>query len=613
MHRTSYRPTIICKRSKEWSNTLNEGRASNTGYRSVAALLAAVGLFVTTLLGAGAPAAAAPNASDTPPATKGNGQGTDPKTDVPDVTNDLAVTLGPMETLLGPTWKLDTPFNTTGRTPNVIGYVSNTSAWAYSTSDLFNLTPLPGTALVEGTPGSFDGCGAWLNSTYQDGAVLRGWYHAEANANCANNPAFKSVGYAESYDGGLTFVKPSYPSNRVISAPARFTDPEQASEGDFHVVRVGNYLYLYFVAPRDSYKIHLARSLVSDGGKPGTWWKYYNGSFSQPGLGGESSSIASGTVLGRAWVSYNAAVGEYMGFSWSPTGFGISLSPDGINWRRVTGDIISTNHEFHNRSLNSGELIEYMSLIALNGDPAVSGVDGWLYFMRVPAGQPMVGDTRYLARKAFHIQMPDGCPLADFSDVPAGSTFYSYVRCLACRNVIGGYGDNTFRPNNNITRGQIAKSVSNAAGFAEDPGAQIFEDVPPTDTFYSWVNRLARRGIMSGYPCGGNAEPCRSGNRPYFRPGANATRGQITKLVASAAGFGEPVGSQLFEDVPASSPFYDTVQRMATRGIMAGYPCGGPGESCGAGNRPYFRPGSNATRGQVSKTVSKAFFPQCNP
>ncbi|HEY0068394.1 MAG TPA: S-layer homology domain-containing protein, partial [Chloroflexia bacterium] len=59
--------------------------------------------------------------------------------------------------------------------------------------------------------------------------------------------------------------------------------------------------------------------------------------------------------------------------------------------------------------------------------------------------------------------------------------------------------------------------------------------------------------------------------------------------------------------------FYDGVQRLAQYNVVEGYPCGGAGEPCtnGAGTL-YFRPGKNATRGQVAKIVSSAFFPACD-
>ena len=102
-------------------------------------------------------------------------------------------------------------------------------------------------------------------------------------------------------------------------------------------------------------------------------------------------------------------------------------------------------------------------------------------------------------------------------------------------------------------------------------------------------------------------------NLPYFLPGANATRGQISKMVAVAAGYNlNPPGNQIFEDVPQNSTFYLFIQALANHGVMSGYPCGGSGEPCvPPANRPYFRPGNNATRGQVSKIVANTFFPDC--
>ncbi len=198
-----------------------------------------------------------------------------------------------------------------------------------------------------------------------------------------------------------------------------------------------------------------------------------------------------------------------------------------------------------------------------------------------------------------------------FSDVPADHTFYPYVRCLACRGILGGYPDGTFRPGNPITRGQIAKVVSNAAGIEDDPGTQIYEDVDASNPFYTWTNRLSRRGIMSGYPCGGEGEACGAGNRPYFRPFGSTTRGQIAKIVSNAVGINDDPGPRIFEDVPPDHPFFLWVQRVTNRGIMYGYPCGGPGEPCCPSCGPWFRVYNNATRGQTAKTVARAFFPEC--
>jgi hypothetical protein len=206
---------------------------------------------------------------------------------------------------------------------------------------------------------------------------------------------------------------------------------------------------------------------------------------------------------------------------------------------------------------------------------------------------------------------PTAC-VVEFTDVPQANTFYANIRCLACQGILGGYSDGTFRPNNDITRGQIAKVVSNAAGFNEAAGTQIYEDVPPSNTFYAWINRLSRRGHMGGYPCGGTSEPCGDGDRPYFRPNANATRAQLAKIVASAKGItGTPTG-QRYADVPPDNIFYIWIEQLSDLGVMGGYACNTvPSEPCDDQNRPYFRPFNNVTRGQASKIVANTFFPNC--
>jgi hypothetical protein len=201
-----------------------------------------------------------------------------------------------------------------------------------------------------------------------------------------------------------------------------------------------------------------------------------------------------------------------------------------------------------------------------------------------------------------------------FTDVPPGSTFYTWIRCLACEGIINGYPDGTFRPNNSVTRGQLAKIVSNAAGFIEPVTGHTFQDVLPGSTFYDYVGRLASRNIVQGYPCGGPGEPCvPPTNLPYFRPNSGVTRGQTSKIVAIAANLPAPApGTQSFEDVPPSSTFWPWIEALAAQGVISGYPCGSAGEPCvPPGNRPYFRPSVGMTRGQASKVVSSVFLPGC--
>jgi hypothetical protein len=172
--------------------------------------------------------------------------------------------------------------------------------------------------------------------------------------------------------------------------------------------------------------------------------------------------------------------------------------------------------------------------------------------------------------------------------------------------VVTGYADGTFRPYNPTTRSQMTKIVILGFGIpisTPTAGAYTFTDVPPSNTFFYAVETAAVNNIVTGYPCGGPGEPCDSENRPYFRPYANVTRGQLSKIVVIGAGWDlyTPPAPGTFEDVPPSNVFYTFIETAFCHGIISGYPCGGAGEPCDPQNRPYFRWYNDATRGQIAK------------
>jgi hypothetical protein len=215
--------------------------------------------------------------------------------------------------------------------------------------------------------------------------------------------------------------------------------------------------------------------------------------------------------------------------------------------------------------------------------------------------------------------LPPRCPQERFTDVCPGDYFYQPVLALSDLDILRGYTsappcDSTahipcFKPYNGSTRGQIAKVVSLAAGFSEPVIDQTFEDVLPGSPFWVYIERMASRDIIQGYPCGGEFEPCGPEYKPYFRPNNPVTRGQLSKMTSEAFGFSEPVSGQTFEDVWPGSTFYEWVQRIASRDIIQGYPCGGVGELCvPPENRPYFRPNNHVTRGQTAKIVHLAML-----
>lgn len=94
------------------------------------------------------------------------------------------------------------------------------------------------------------------------------------------------------------------------------------------------------------------------------------------------------------------------------------------------------------------------------------------------------------------------CPPA-FSDVPAQNPFYTYINTLYCRNIAAGYSDTTFRPYSNAGRGTLARWVVLARGWLlSTGGVQHFADVPPTDPLYPYVETAFNHGVLSGYADG---------------------------------------------------------------------------------------------------------------
>ncbi len=120
----------------------------------------------------------------------------------------------------------------------------------------------------------------------------------------------------------------------------------------------------------------------------------------------------------------------------------------------------------------------------------------------------------------------DACPATGhFTDVPKDSAFFCFIETAYAHGIIGGYAGstgNTFKPNDDVTRGQLCKIVQLAFGWADDlTGAPHFTDVQRDSTFYKYIETSYNHHIISGYG-------------DTFRPTDSATRAQICKIVYNA-------------------------------------------------------------------------------
>jgi IgA peptidase M64/S-layer family protein len=176
---------------------------------------------------------------------------------------------------------------------------------------------------------------------------------------------------------------------------------------------------------------------------------------------------------------------------------------------------------------------------------------------------------------------------AAYLDVPQGHLFYNDIGKLSARGITVGCGGGNFCPESPVTREQMAAFIIRSLGEFNPPAptSQRYVDVPPSNSFYAFIEQMAVRGITVG--CGG-------GN---YCPVANVVREQMAAFLIRARGeFNPPTpASQRYGDVPPSNPFYNFIDRLAVLGITSG---------CGGGN---FCPSNFVTRGQMSAFLVRAF------
>ena len=171
----------------------------------------------------------------------------------------------------------------------------------------------------------------------------------------------------------------------------------------------------------------------------------------------------------------------------------------------------------------------------------------------------------------------------EFSDVPDSKHFAEAVYDLAGRNIIGGYIDGTFRPENPITRGQAAAIISKLIELdtrhVKNPE---FKDVSKASGYYAPIAALAEQKIISGYPDG------------RYGPNDPITRGQMASILVKA--FNLPRYS--FQE--ERNPFTDITQTGSHgKNVLILYRLG-----ITTGTTPStYGPNAAITRGQAAKLM----------
>lgn len=134
-----------------------------------------------------------------------------------------------------------------------------------------------------------------------------------------------------------------------------------------------------------------------------------------------------------------------------------------------------------------------------------------------------------------------------YPDVAEDYENFKAIEFLDEREVVAGYPDGTFGPENLVNRAEAMKIITVAFGLpleeVEYEGA--YPDVDKEAWFYQYVMSADNEGIVSGYPDG------------TFKPGQTVNLAETLKMVSLASGLEVPeeVTEDVFLDVTADSWF----------------------------------------------------------
>ncbi|MCY7332191.1 MAG: S-layer homology domain-containing protein, partial [Pseudanabaena sp. CAN_BIN31] len=87
-----------------------------------------------------------------------------------------------------------------------------------------------------------------------------------------------------------------------------------------------------------------------------------------------------------------------------------------------------------------------------------------------------------------------------FNDVPTGYWAQTFIQELASRDIIKGFPDGEFRPNDLVTRAQFAAMLSKAVNKAPIRGGVTFVDVASNYWAANAIQKSYTTGFMAGYP-----------------------------------------------------------------------------------------------------------------
>jgi len=175
-----------------------------------------------------------------------------------------------------------------------------------------------------------------------------------------------------------------------------------------------------------------------------------------------------------------------------------------------------------------------------------------------------------------------------FNDVPTSYWAQPFIQELASRDILKGFPDGGFRPNDPVTRAQFAAILSKATNKSPIRGDVSFVDVSSNYWAASAIQKSYTTGFMSGYP----------GN--IFEPTQNIPRVQILVSLANGLNYSSSQAPETILQTYADAsgiPNYarNSVAAATENRLVVNYP-----------NVQFLNPNQPATRAEVAAFIYQA-------
>lgn len=176
----------------------------------------------------------------------------------------------------------------------------------------------------------------------------------------------------------------------------------------------------------------------------------------------------------------------------------------------------------------------------------------------------------------------------NFSDVNADDWFSYYVTQMQSYGIMKGYNDNTFHPNQSISRAEFLVALMKTEDYvgtylSEVEPDQYFSDVAADAWYASAVNKARAHGYIKGF------------DDNTFRPNQPITRAEAIQIITNSNNqlikYPDESPEMNFKDVKNTDWFYDGVKEAFTAGIISGK------------NETTFAPADHLTRAETAKIL----------